>query len=530
MSSYLPVSAISSVLVLALTTGLASPAWGQKPAAKPATTKPAPTKTAAPRVYEPYEVQLQPEYAEGQYKLQQYLKTQVQLPAAVRDNRLRGIVQVAATVQPDGRLTDVFVVRGLSAECNAEALRLVKAMPRWRPGRRGNEAVPVRTLLAVSFEPPRPKATVQGSDDLVELRPAAGEEVVTDKVYTYVEQMPVFPGGQSGLVNYIQASLRYPAEAAQKQVEGKVFVKFTVEPSGKAINPEIIKGLGAGCDEEVLRVIRVLPPFEPGKQNGRTVSVSYTVPVTFSLQTTPGAPGVTIPPAPTLPKPEEKVYTYVEQMPRLAGTTEATIASALQAGLVLPKEIVQGTTEGRVFVSFVVGLEGKAEDAKVVRSLCPACDAAALAAVASLPRLEPGRQNGKTVRVQLTQALQLYSPTHVFEPREAATQATFPGGGVALRQYFTEKLKEPKVLTKENLRGAVEVRFVVQADGRIGAGEVVRPLCRSCDEEALRLVRAMPVWAPARDATGQPITVRQSVIIPMPAPELPRKNADAIED
>ncbi|RSK42754.1 TonB family protein [Hymenobacter perfusus] len=523
-------SAWPRVLLVACLAGAVVPvAQAQKSGKKSA----AAPIAAPPRIYSLYEVQTRPEYAEGEYALRQYLQNQLRRPAAVKAGTERGVVTVSFVVQPDGRLTDAFVARGLSAASNAEALRLVQAMPRWRPARYQDKAVPVQYPISIPFEPPMQKAvTVRGAPDLsgLESDRRVVEEVGENKVYTYVEQMPVFPGGQSGLINYIQASLRYPAEAAQKQVEGKVFVKFTVEPSGKAINPEIIKGLGAGCDEEVLRVIRVLPPFEPGKQNGRTVSVSYTVPVTFSLQTTPGAPGVTIPPAPTLPKPEEKVYTYVEQMPRLAGTTEATIASALQAGLVLPKEIAQGTTEGRVFVSFVVGLEGKAEDAKVVRSLCPACDAAALAAVASLPRLEPGRQNGNIVRVQLTQVLQLYSPTHVFEPREAATQATFPGGGVALRQYFTEKLKEPKVLAKENLRGAVEVRFVVQADGRIGAGEVVRPLCRSCDEEALRLVRAMPVWAPARDATGQPIAVRQSVIIPMPAPELPRKNAGAIED
>lgn len=503
--------------------GLAVPVAAQKPATKPAITKPAPGKTATPRVYEPHEVDLQPEYAEGQYKLRQYLKTQLQLPAAVRAGRLQGAVQVAATVQPDGRLTDVFVVRGLSVECNAEALRLVKAMPRWQPARRGNEAVPVRTMLAVSFEPPQSKANVQGSDDLVELRPAAGEDVVTDKVYMYVEQMPVFPGGQTGLIDYIQASLRYPAEAVKQQVEGKVFVKFVVATDGRVTKPEIQKGLGTGCDEEVLRVIRTLPPFEPGKQNGRQVQVSYTVPVTFSLQTTPGAPGVAIPPLPTLPKPEDKIYTYVEQMPALAGTTEATIASALQAAVVLPAEVMKGDKEGRVYLSFVVNRDGQTEEAKVLRGLCTACDAAALAAVAKLPRLEPGRQNGQLVRVQLTHTVQMFGPNHVFEPREAVTQASFNGGGVALRQYFTEKLKEPKVLVQEQLRGAVEVRFVVQADGKIGAAEVVRPLCRSCDEEALRLVRAMPAWAPARDASGQPIAVRQQVLIPMPAPELPRK-------
>ncbi|RSK31080.1 TonB family protein [Hymenobacter metallilatus] len=517
------------ILLCGLAVSLTAPALAQKTSAKTSAKSADRPAVPAPRVYEQYEVQIQPEYAEGQYALQQYLLTKVQRPPTVQSGQVRGLVQISATVQPDGRLTDAFVLRGLSAECNAEALRLVKAMPRWRPARRSNEAVAARVLLPVMFEPaPKPQrsVTVKGNSEAVELSGLGDPvvvEVVENKVYTYVEQMPVFPGGQEGLISYIQASLRYPAEAVEKKVEGRVFVKFTVEPSGRAINPEIIKGLGAGCDEEVLRVIRALPPFEPGKQNGRTVSVSYTVPVTFSLQTTPGAPGVAIPPVPSLPKPEDKVYTYVEQMPRLAGTTDATIASALQAAVVLPKEVAQGTTEGRVYVSFVVGREGQVEEARVVRSLSPACDAAALAAVAKLPRLEPGRQNGQAVRVQTTQLVQLYSPTHVFEPREAATQATFAGGGMALRQYFTTKLREPKVLAKENLRGAVEVRFVVLPDGKIGAAEVVRPLCRSCDEEALRLVRSMPTWTPAHDASGQAIAVRQSVIIPMPAPELSRK-------
>lgn len=523
MSSLLSRSAWHRVLLVAGLTGLAAPAvQAQKTIKKPTTSTPAPV----PRIYSLYEVQTRPEYTEGEYALRQYLLTQLRRPAAVKAGTERGTVVVNFVVQPDGRLTDAFIARGLSAASNAEALRLVQAMPRWRPARYQDKPVPVQYQVAVQFEPPtQPKPMAQSAPDLSGLQGEGRvvEEVAENKVYTYVEQMPVFPGGQEYLVKYVQASLRYPAPAVANKVEGKVFVRFVVQPTGQVANVEVIKGLGAGCDEEAVRVIKALPPFEPGKQNGRLVAVSYTLPVTFSLETTPGAPGVTIPPLPTLPKPEDKIYTYAEQMPAIAGTTEVTIASALQAAVVLPTEVVKGDTEGRVYLSFVVNRDGQTDEAKVLRGLCPACDAAALAAVAKLPRLEPGKQNGKPVRVQLTHTVQMVSPNHVFEPREAATQASFNGGGVALRQYFTEKLKEPKVLAQENLRGTVEVRFVVQADGKIGAAEVVRPLCRSCDEEALRLVRSMPTWAPARDAAGQPIAVRQQVLIPMPAPELPRK-------
>jgi TonB family protein len=80
-------------------------------------------------------------------------------------------------------------------------------------------------------------------------------------------------------------------------------------------------------------------------------------------------------------------------------------------------------------------------------------------------------------------------------------------------------MKEPGVVTKEKLQGTVEVRFVVQADGQTGAAEVTRSFCRSCDEEALRLIRTMPRWKPARNAAGQAIPVRQTLSVPMPIPK-----------
>ena len=505
-----------------LALSLAGPAAAQK---QPAQTAPQPT--AAPHVYERHELQTLPEYPEGQYALERHLKTKLRLPATVKQGRQRGgVVQVAATVQSNGRLTDAHILRGLSPECNAEALRLFQAMPRWRPARRNDEAVAARIQQTILFEPPRPAgaqvdmAMVEETVDcggVVDIDDTSGNDhVVTNTVYTYVEQMPQFPGGMQTLMQYITASLRYPALAVHNRVEGKVFVNFIVRPSGQITSVVVTKGLGAGCDEEAVRVIGQMPAWEPGKQNGRTVSVSYTVPVPFDLKNTPGAPGVATPPLPTLP--EAKVYTYAEQMPTVAGAPQTTIGAALQAAVVLPQEVVQGSVGGLVYVSFVVGREGRPEDARVIRPLCPSCDAAALAAVERLPLLTPGRQDGQPVRVQLTQAIQLYGPNHVFEVTEVATRPSFPGGDKALRQYLIDKLREPAVLQRENLRGAVEVRFVVQADGKVGAAEVVRPFCRSCDEEALRLVRAMPAWTPARNAADQPIGMRQSVLVAMPVP------------
>lgn len=114
--------------------------------------------------------------------------------------------------------------------------------------------------------------------------PGVVPEVV--KPYTFVEQMPELPGGggQLAIVAAIQKAVRYPSMALRNQVEGRVYVSFTVDPKGEVTDVKIVKGLGSGIDEETTRAIKTLPRFIPGKQNGREVSVSFTVPVTYKIQ------------------------------------------------------------------------------------------------------------------------------------------------------------------------------------------------------------------------------------------------------
>ncbi|TPG65476.1 energy transducer TonB [Hymenobacter nivis] len=113
----------------------------------------------------------------------------------------------------------------------------------------------------------------------------ATSETVSDKPYLSVEQMPELPsgGGQAGIVAAIQKLARYPTQALSAGVEGKVFASFVVNAQGEVTDLKIVKGLGSGLDEETLRAISKLPRFIPGRQNGRAVSVQYTVPISFHL-------------------------------------------------------------------------------------------------------------------------------------------------------------------------------------------------------------------------------------------------------
>lgn len=111
------------------------------------------------------------------------------------------------------------------------------------------------------------------------------ENTTTEKeqVFDYVEEMPTFPGGDEELYAFIGQNIVYPEIAKKAGTEGRVTVRFTVGKDGRVSNPEILKGIGAGCDEEALRVVKSLPRFTPGKQNGVAVPVKYIVPIVFKL-------------------------------------------------------------------------------------------------------------------------------------------------------------------------------------------------------------------------------------------------------
>jgi TonB family protein len=104
-----------------------------------------------------------------------------------------------------------------------------------------------------------------------------------DEVYTVVEQMPQFPGGNDAMMSYIRRELRYPETAKELGIQGKVICSFVVDRSGEIRNVEVLRGIGGGCDQEAVRVLRNMPAWTPGKQNGQAVNVKFNLPISFKL-------------------------------------------------------------------------------------------------------------------------------------------------------------------------------------------------------------------------------------------------------
>lgn len=113
------------------------------------------------------------------------------------------------------------------------------------------------------------------------------EAVKDEKVYTVVDKQPLFPGGVKEMYKFLGQNIRYPKKAIDANVQGRVFLAFVVTETGEISDLRILKGLGAGCDEEALRVVSTMPKWVPGEVDGKPVRVKYNLPINFQLEETP---------------------------------------------------------------------------------------------------------------------------------------------------------------------------------------------------------------------------------------------------
>ena len=126
----------------------------------------------------------------------------------------------------------------------------------------------VRNDIAVAAPPP----------------PPAPKPEVANKVFDVVEEMPSFPGGQGALMAFLSSNIKYPVVAQENGVQGRVIVGFVVEKDGSISDVKVMRSVDPSLDREAQRVVKAMPKWKPGKQNGSAVRVKYTVPVVFRLQ------------------------------------------------------------------------------------------------------------------------------------------------------------------------------------------------------------------------------------------------------
>lgn len=207
----------------------------------------------------------QPEFPGGVQALTEYIKNELRYPRNCRKAKIEGLCFVKYTVEEDGWLTEIEIIRSSgNKELDKEAVRVIKKMPRWIPGTQCGIPVPVKYILPIRFK--------LDEHDKKDALPVA-------------EQMPEFPGGMSALMEFLKNEIHYPKKCRVAGVEGRAIIKFVVKKNGKIKKIEVARSSGdEQLDKEAMRVIKKMPKWKPGMHDGKNVNTQFTLPISFKLR------------------------------------------------------------------------------------------------------------------------------------------------------------------------------------------------------------------------------------------------------
>ena len=227
------------------------------------------------------EVDKKPEFPGGYPALYKFIADHLKYPESAKMKRIQGKVLVKFIVGKQGEVENPEVVKGLTPDIDAEAIRVVKSLPKWIPGSHKGKNVRVESTVSVNFK--------LDEQPIVNEMPKTQED--GNEIYFIVEKMPEFPGGDVEMRKFIAENTKYPEEAKAKGLVGKVFVQFVIDKEGSVVNIKIARGVDPILDKEAIRVVQSMPKWKPGEQskkvNGEKVwipkNVAFTVPIEFKL-------------------------------------------------------------------------------------------------------------------------------------------------------------------------------------------------------------------------------------------------------
>ena len=198
-----------------------------------------------------------------------------------------------------------------------------------------------------------------------------------NKVFDYVDQMPSFPGGSTFLIQYLSSQIKYPVVAEENGIEGKVITSFVVDTDGSITDVKVVRSVDPSLDKEAVRVIKDMPKWKPGMQNGKVVRVKYTVPVTFRLQP-PKNPPTNDQPANDQPANNsfnntdnvggnDPIYEKADVVPSYSGD-EAEFRNIASKTIIYPELAENYDVDGVVKMNFVVEKDGSISNISVQNS------------------------------------------------------------------------------------------------------------------------------------------------------------------
>ncbi|MBX7225281.1 MAG: energy transducer TonB [Chitinophagales bacterium] len=247
--------------------------------------------------------------------------------------------------------------------------------------------------------------------------PSAPDEYSANpnKIYDIVQVKASFIGGEVERDKFIKEHLEYPLDALKQGIEGRTILEFVVWKDSTISDIKVLKGFNATCDQAAIDVIKKMPKWNPGMQDGKPVNSRYFLPIFFKLENVDNievgspimeAPPVSdktsldaIPESPSEVIDTNRVYDIVQIRPEFPGGI-ASMISFIKENLVYPEEAVKNKMEGKTFIQFVVRKDGTVTDVIILKGFDDLCDQAAKEVVMKMPKWKPGIQNGAPVNAK----------------------------------------------------------------------------------------------------------------------------------
>ncbi len=251
-----------------------------------------------------------PLYTGGTSEMHRFISNTLRYPADAASRNAQGLVVYTFIVEKDGTLSNFELMHRADSLLNDEALRILQLMPPWRPAKFKNEFVRSKTYVPMYFRlnkgttianntakpktilPTAPKpqnpTALQQTDSTAATQPVT--EQVETEVFSIVSKMPQYYNGERGLAEFISNQIRYPIEARQQGIEGRIICSFIVGIDGSVSNIEVIQGLHPQLDNEAVRILSLMPKWIPGENNGEKVNVKCLQPIDFSIGEDPIPP------------------------------------------------------------------------------------------------------------------------------------------------------------------------------------------------------------------------------------------------
>jgi TonB family protein len=224
------------------------------------------------KIYDVVEVNAQ--FPGGDAACMKWIKDHIKYPEECIEKEIQGRVQISFVVEKDGSITDAKVLRSPHPLLSEEAIRVVKAMPKWAPAKVKGQTVRSRFILPVSFRLSTDVVTGKGTP--------SGPYSDNDSIYGVVDELASFPGGEAACMKWLSDHIKYPEECKKEGIEGRVHVQFVVNKDGSIPEIKVLRSPHPLLSEEAIRVVKAMPKWKPAKVKGEIVRQRFILPIKFN--------------------------------------------------------------------------------------------------------------------------------------------------------------------------------------------------------------------------------------------------------